>query len=145
MRKTGLLILGFSLFWQIHSAFALDQNQKQMQSLNLNLPAGVRINIFAGNVPRARHMAFDDQGVLFLSQAKAGKVVALPDNDKNGEADKTIPILEDRDMAARSGFFSTQTLQEEPTDKYSLLSFIFRVRVKCPPPGIPSMMVSGFP
>ena len=43
-------------------------------------------------------MAFDDQGVLFLSQAKAGKVVALPDNDKNGEADQTIPILEDRGM-----------------------------------------------
>ena len=98
MRKTGLLILGFSLFWQIHSAFALDQNQKKLHPLNLNLPAGVRINIFAGNVPRARHMAFDDQGVLFLSQAKAGKVVALPDNDKNGEADQTIPILEDRGM-----------------------------------------------
>jgi glucose/arabinose dehydrogenase len=98
MRKTGLLILGFSLFWQIHSAFALDQDQKKSHPLNLNLPAGVHIKIFAGNVPRARHMAFDDQGVLFLSQAKAGKVVALPDSDKNGEADKTIPILEDRDM-----------------------------------------------
>ena len=33
-------------------------------------------------------MAFDDQGVLFLSQSIEGKVVALPDFDKNSKADQ---------------------------------------------------------
>ena len=38
-------------------------------------------------------MAFDDQGVLFLSQAREGKVVALPDFDKNGKADQSVSII----------------------------------------------------
>lgn len=41
-------------------------------------------------------MAFDDQGILFLSQTKEGKVVAIPDNDKNGRADRMVSILENR-------------------------------------------------
>jgi glucose/arabinose dehydrogenase len=38
-------------------------------------------------------MAFDDQGILFLSQTKEGKVVTLPDFDKNGEADEKVSII----------------------------------------------------
>tara|TARA_B100000686_G_scaffold71244_1_gene76996 strand:+ start:471 stop:1625 length:1155 start_codon:yes stop_codon:yes gene_type:complete len=64
--------------------------------LKLQLPSDIHINFFAKEVPSARHMAFDDQGILFLSQAKEGKVVALPDKDKNGKADQTILILKNR-------------------------------------------------
>ena len=64
----------------------------------LKLAPDVHISLFAGNVPRARHMAFDDQGILFLSQAKEGKVVALPDKDKNSKADETHLILNNRDI-----------------------------------------------
>jgi hypothetical protein len=38
-------------------------------------------------------MAFDDQVVLFLSQFVEGKVVALPDFDKNGKADEKVSII----------------------------------------------------
>jgi len=38
-------------------------------------------------------MAFDDQGVLFLSQAREGKVIALVDLDKNGKADERVGIV----------------------------------------------------
>ncbi len=72
--------------------------ETNLGSLNLQFPKDIKISLFAENVSRARHMAFDDHGVLFLSQAKEGKVVALPDIDKNDEADKTVPILENRDM-----------------------------------------------
>ena len=65
-------------------------------TLKLQLPSDIQINFFAKEVLRARHMAFDDQGILFLSQAKEGKVVALPDQDKNGEADRTVVILRNR-------------------------------------------------
>ena len=41
-------------------------------------------------------MVFDDQEILFLSQTIKGKVVALPDLDKNGEADKKVSIISDR-------------------------------------------------
>jgi glucose/arabinose dehydrogenase len=64
--------------------------------LKLNVPDGVRLTVFADNVPRARHMAFDDQGILFLSRHRAGAVTALPDTNKDGKADRTVPILEDR-------------------------------------------------
>ena len=95
MRKIGLF-LSFILFSQTVFAFSLVPHSHKLDLLDLNLPTDVNINVFASDVPRARHMAFDDQGVLFLSQAKAGKVVALPDIDKNGKADKTVLVLENR-------------------------------------------------
>ncbi len=66
--------------------------------LKLNVPDGVRLTVFADNVPKARHMAFDDQGILFLSRARDGKVVALPDTNKDGKADRVVPILNNRDV-----------------------------------------------
>jgi glucose/arabinose dehydrogenase len=65
----------------------------QLGSLQLLIPKDIKVNIFAKDVRRARHMAFDDQGVLFLSQTKEGKVVALPDFDKNGESDQKVSII----------------------------------------------------
>ncbi|MBT3922304.1 MAG: oxidoreductase [Nitrospina sp.] len=98
MRKTGFAIIFLSLilFSQAYSSHALERNAQKLDSLNL--PHDVSIHLFAREVPRARHMAFDDQGALFLSQAKEGKVVALPDSDKNGEADKKVLIIENRDI-----------------------------------------------
>jgi glucose/arabinose dehydrogenase len=62
----------------------------------LTYPNDVRVEVFATDLPRARHMVFDDKGVLFLSQ-RFGKVVALPDTDGDGKADKKITILENRE------------------------------------------------
>jgi len=59
-------------------------------------PDDIRIEVFADGLPRARHMAFDDNGVLFLSQ-RNGKVVALPDKDGDGKADQTLTILDNRE------------------------------------------------
>ena len=66
--------------------------------LKLNVPDGVRLTVFADNVPKARHIAFDDQGILFLSRARDGAVVALPDDNQDGQADRVVPILDDRDV-----------------------------------------------
>lgn len=90
-----LLFLTLLLVPQLISA---EMNSQKLGPLKLYLPSDTQISLFAAGVPRARHMAFDDQGVLFLSQAKEGKVVALPDLDKNGKADKTLPILKNRDI-----------------------------------------------
>jgi len=67
-----------------------------LDGLHLQTPPGVEISVFADDIPRARHMAFDDHGVLFLSQARAGRVVALPDADKDGRADRTVPVMKGR-------------------------------------------------
>ena len=69
-----------------------------VSDLKLNVPDGVRLTVFADNVPKARHMAFDDTGVLFLSRARDGAVVALPDANKDGKADHVVPIMNNRDV-----------------------------------------------
>ena len=63
--------------------------------LKLNIPAGVQLTVFADKAWGARHMAFDDQGVLFLTRTRKGKVVALPDINKDGRADQSVMILDD--------------------------------------------------
>ncbi len=67
-----------------------------LRQLRLNVPEDIRISVFAREVPNARHMAFDDQGILFLSQHRAGKVVALPDKNGDGKSDQAITLLKNR-------------------------------------------------
>ena len=74
---------GMLFILMIFPKFVLaEKTIQQLGSLQLLIPKDIKVNIFAKDVHQARHMAFDDQGVLFLSQAKEGKVVALPDFDK---------------------------------------------------------------
>lgn len=69
-----------------------------LEQLHLKMPEDIRIGLFADSLPNARHMAFDDQGILFLSQHRAGKVVALPDQNRDGKSDQTITLLKNRQM-----------------------------------------------
>ncbi len=43
----------------------------------LKMPEGFKVEIFAENVPNARHMALGDQGTVFIGSTQAGKVYAL--------------------------------------------------------------------
>lgn len=88
-----VVILTFSLAFTV-SATAQSLIPRAVDKLNLSAPANIQIEIFASNVPHARHMAFDDQGILFVSQTYDGKVVALPDLGNKGKADNVTAILE---------------------------------------------------
>jgi glucose/arabinose dehydrogenase len=59
----------------------------------LVVPEGFAATIFARDIAGARVMVRDNNGVMLASLTGEGKVVALPDEDKNGEADKTVTIL----------------------------------------------------
>ena len=86
--------MGIFFILMISPQFVSAKNNPQpLDFLQLLTPKGIKVSIFAKDVSRARHMAFDDQGILFLSQAKEGKVIALPDFDKNGEADQKVSII----------------------------------------------------
>jgi glucose/arabinose dehydrogenase len=74
------------------------EKSTKVEQLHLNVPKDIRISLFAGDVPHARHMAFDDQGILFLSQHRSGKVVALPDKNSDGKSDRTITLLKNRQV-----------------------------------------------
>lgn len=63
-------------------------------SYPLTLPVGFNLGIFAdlkGSLPRA--LAFDERGVLFVSVPAQGKVLALPDSDADGKADRVVEIM----------------------------------------------------
>ena len=59
----------------------------------LTLPKGFSISIFAKGLANARVLARDPEGVVFVSEPAQGKVVALPDADRDGIADSTVSIL----------------------------------------------------
>ncbi len=62
--------------------------------LPLQLPSGFSIAIFAQNVLDARVMTWDPAGRMLVSLTSEGKVVALPDEDVNWQADRIITVLD---------------------------------------------------
>lgn len=61
-------------------------------ALNLNLPAGFEINIFAKLEATPRMLAFDKNGNLFVTLAKSNQVVMLPDANKDGISEAAVLI-----------------------------------------------------
>lgn len=60
----------------------------------LTKPSGFRLAVFADlrDVGAPRVLAHDLNGVLLASIPSKGKVVALPDNDKNGISDRVVEV-----------------------------------------------------
>ena len=75
----------------------------------LEFPKDVKVEVFSNKVASARKIAFDDQGILFLSQTKKGLVTALPDKDGNGKPDRIVRILEDRRKPHGIGFVQLES------------------------------------
>ncbi len=55
---------------------------------DLMVPAGFTISVFASDLAGARLMAVSPDGVLYVARQSKGEVVALPDRDRDGRADK---------------------------------------------------------
>lgn len=75
-----------------------DIKQYLPQSSQLDFPLKIRrgftIDIFSkldGNLPRA--LSIDPGGNLLVSVTNKGKVLALPDSDKDGKADKIVEVI----------------------------------------------------
>lgn len=64
-----------------------------MAPLKLTLPPGFTMRVFAQELPGARVLTRDANGVLLVSLTAAGKIVALPDRDGNGAADEAVTVL----------------------------------------------------
>lgn len=60
----------------------------------LKLPPGFSISIFAKNLGGPRVLAWDSSGRLLVSVPDGGKVLALPDENTDGIADKVITVAE---------------------------------------------------
>jgi glucose/arabinose dehydrogenase len=64
------------------------------EPLPFNVPDGFKISVFASGVENARVLAVDPTGTLLVSQPSEGKVVALPDADGDGVADKIVTVAD---------------------------------------------------
>src|SRR3989344_278209 len=67
------------------------------ESLPFMLPEGFATSVYAEDVSGARVMVRDPKGVLLVSETGEGKVVALPNLDADGKADRVITVLEGLD------------------------------------------------
>ena len=85
--RVSLLLLAGALFV---SGSAQNQTAPQVPPTpaELKVPAGFTASVFAADVTGARLMAVSPDGVLFVARQPKGDVVALPDRDKDGKADK---------------------------------------------------------
>jgi len=72
--------------------------------VRLTLPPGFEARIFAQGLEKPRFMAYSDDGVLFVTEMGAGRVVALPDRDGDGVADETVAVAEGLDRPSSLAF-----------------------------------------
>ncbi len=62
------------------------------KKLNITLPAGFEISVFAKLNDSPRMMAFDKNGALFVSLSKSDQVIMLPDTNKDGLSESPVLI-----------------------------------------------------
>ena len=69
------------------------------------MPEGYAASVFAEGLAGPRFMAVSPDGVLFVAERGADRVVALPDDDRDGVADDVIEV--------GSGYGSAQDIEFE--------------------------------
>ncbi len=82
-----------SRLWPVALALLLLPVLSEPQEARITLPPGFTISVFASGFDRARFMTLDPRGTLLLSDPGAGKVLALPDANRDGKADRVVEIV----------------------------------------------------
>lgn len=63
----------------------------------LRAPPGFQISVFAAGLGQARFMALSPAGDIYLSVPSAGRVLVLPDRNKDGVADRVVVFADGLD------------------------------------------------
>jgi glucose/arabinose dehydrogenase len=87
MKRTCLVLLPFLL------AFSVLAEKTAVDLKQLKAPQGFHIDVFA-EIDGPRMMVFSPGGVLLVSESNDGKVVALPDPQHTGKAERVVTVLE---------------------------------------------------
>lgn len=59
---------------------------------SIRLPPGFKIEYYSTAVPGARSMALGEDNTVYVGTFSQGRVYALPDADRNGQADRVVTI-----------------------------------------------------
>src|SRR6202171_4608026 len=101
LKRIGIIFLSFiavsacvivSLAYTTFANFARAE-KTGFDLARLKAPPAFHISVFAEEVDGARMMVFSPGGVLLVSEAGEGKVVALPDPKHAGKAARTVDVL----------------------------------------------------
>ena len=82
---------------------------EKLDLTRLKLPPGFNIAVFA-KVPNAREMAFSPGGVLLVTDTSDGTVLALPDAEHSGRAERAVPVLSGLNAPHGIAFHNGKTL-----------------------------------
>lgn len=63
----------------------------------ITLPKGFRLSVYASGLQGVRMMALSPEGDLTVSQPRSGRILLLPDRNKDGKADRTLVFAKDLD------------------------------------------------
>jgi len=64
----------------------------------LTVPRGFSVDLFAAGLDKPRFMTFDEHSTLYVSLPRSGKIMALPDRDRDGIADRVVTFAEGLDL-----------------------------------------------
>lgn len=86
----------------------LPQSAPSADLSTIRLPPGFAIDYFARDLGHARFLTLDPRGTLLVSVPRAGRVVALPDDNKDGRADGAVPVVEGLELPHGLAFLDGQ-------------------------------------
>jgi glucose/arabinose dehydrogenase len=84
--RTIIILLFFLAFCSKQASSSIEE---------IHLPPGFKIDVFASDLGSSRFMAFSPDGVLFATIIDQGKVVALPDKNRDGKVDRIITFIKE--------------------------------------------------
>jgi glucose/arabinose dehydrogenase len=92
----GVLALTVGLLWtfrvQLMPFLGVNFDIGPGGRAELQLPEGYAATVFAEGLANPRFMAVSPDGVLFVAERGADRIVALPDDDGDGHADRTVEV-----------------------------------------------------
>ena len=92
----GTLVLAAAVIWtfraQLAPALGVNVDAGPGGRAELSVPAGYVADVFADGLSNPRFMAVSPDGVLFVAERGADRIVALPDADGDGVADEVVEV-----------------------------------------------------
>ncbi|OFW57402.1 MAG: hypothetical protein A2W01_06940 [Candidatus Solincola sediminis] len=87
------------------------------------MPDGFSISIFADNLGSPRVIAWDPDGVMLVSVPSAGRIVALPDGNADGVADRQVTVVSGLNSPHGLAFHADNTLYIAETNQVAVYNY----------------------
>ena len=82
----------------------------QVPGKSIVLPAGFRISVFADGLDNPRMMAIGPDGHIYVAERGAGRILRLPDADRDGVLDQIEIVAEGLDAPSSLAFYQDGSL-----------------------------------